>query len=221
LGCFDFILGVDYLRTLGPILWDFEAMTLSFSREDCRVLWQGVRSPSVAAPQQQLAALSADAQQPLLDVLLQQHGAIFDEPTGLPLARPYDNRIHLLPGTAPVVVRPYHYPQLQKDELERQCAAMLAQGIIRLSTSPFSTPVLLARKGDKSWRFCIDYRSLNAKTSKDKFPIPWWTSCWTSCMVLDSSPSSICVRAITRCGCTPTTSTRLPSTRTMAIMSFW
>jgi hypothetical protein len=79
---------------------------------------------------------------------------------------------HLLPGTELVAVRPYRYPQLQKDELERQCTAMLAQGIIRSNTSPFSTPVLLFQKADRSWRFCIDYRTLNAKTSKDKFPIP-------------------------------------------------
>jgi hypothetical protein len=71
-----------------------------------------------------------------------------------------------------VVVRPYHYPQLQKDELERQCVAMLEQGIIRMSTSPFSAPVLRVKKVDGTWRFCIDYQAPNDKTSKDKFPIP-------------------------------------------------
>jgi len=129
----------------------------------------GLPSPT---DQQQLAVATADPRLPLLDSLLLQHSAIFDEPTGLPPVRPYDHRIHLLPGTAPVAVRPYRYPQLQKDELERQCAAMLEQGIIRPSTSPFSAPVLVVRKTDKTWRFCIDYRALNAKTLKDKFPIP-------------------------------------------------
>ena len=94
------------------------------------------------------------------------------EPKGLPPARRCDHHIHLLPNTAPVAVRPYRYPQLQKDELETQCAAMLQQGIIQPSTSAFSAPVLLVKKPDASWRFCVDYRALNERTVKDKFPIP-------------------------------------------------
>jgi hypothetical protein len=42
----------------------------------------------------------------------------------------------------------YQYPQLLKDEIEKQCD-MLHQGIIRQSTSSFSAPVLFVVKKGK------------------------------------------------------------------------
>ncbi|MCI33663.1 hypothetical protein A2U01_0054880, partial [Trifolium medium] len=64
------------------------------------------------------------------------------------------------------------YPQFQKHEIEQQIQHMLSQGLIQPSSSAFSSPVLLVRKKDGSWRFCVDYRALNAITVKDRFPIP-------------------------------------------------
>ena len=119
---------------------------------------------------------SATHSQPEVQIEIQQFvgefDSIFAEPTSLPPHKQLDHKIHLLPGLALVNVRPYHYPHFQKNEIESQVVGMLHSGIIRPSTSPFSSHVLLVKKKDGTWRFCIDYRALNNITVKDRFPIP-------------------------------------------------
>jgi len=97
---FDIVLGVHWLRTLGPIIWNFDAISMLFWRDGRTVSWTviGGRSPPVLA-----LASGHDVLQTLLDA----YSDIFTEPHGLPPQRQQDHRIHLLPTTAPVAVRPY------------------------------------------------------------------------------------------------------------------
>ena len=48
----------------------------------------------------------------------------------------------------------------------------LTLSLIRPSTNPISSPILLIRKANGMWRLCVDYRALNEVTIKDKYPIP-------------------------------------------------
>lgn len=106
-----------------------------------------------------------------IKVLLQKYSPLFEIPTELPPSRAYNHQIPLILGAQPVFTRPYRYPPGLKDEIERQVADMLAQGLIQPSISSFSSPVLLVKKKDGSYRFCVDFRQLNAITAKSKFPV--------------------------------------------------
>lgn len=50
---------------------------------------------------------------------------VFGEITALPPPRLHDHAINLREGTSPVSLRPYRYPQIQKDEIERMVREML------------------------------------------------------------------------------------------------
>ena len=48
----------------------------------------------------------------------------------------------------------------------------LKKGYIIPSDVPYVSLVLFAKKPGGGWRFCVDYRKLNAITKKDRYPLP-------------------------------------------------
>lgn len=106
-----------------------------------------------------------------LDTLLKAFSRVFQEPTSLPPQRETDHAIVLREGAGQVRVRSYRYAHGQKEEIEHMVKEMLWVGIIQPNTSSYSSPVILVKKKDGSWRFCVDYRELNKITVPYKFPI--------------------------------------------------
>ncbi|CAA7049796.1 unnamed protein product [Microthlaspi erraticum] len=104
--------------------------------------------------------------------ILDEYQSVFEMPNELPPERSRSHAITLQSGTAPVNSRPYRYSFIQKNEIEKLVQEMMAARIIRPSVSPYSSPILLVKKKDGGWRFCVDYRALNKVTIPDRYPIP-------------------------------------------------
>jgi hypothetical protein len=95
-----------------------------------------------------------------------------EELPGLSPERKVVSAIELIPCTAPISNRVYRVSGPELVELKKQIDELLEKGYIRPSTSPWAAPVLFVEKKDGIKMMCIDYRSLNEVTIKNKYPMP-------------------------------------------------
>ena len=82
-----------------------------------------------------------------------------------------------LTDETPIYTKSYKYPYVYKEEVRRQINEMLEKGIIRPSSSPWSSPIWIVPKkldasGTRKFRIVCDLRKINAVTISDKYPIP-------------------------------------------------
>ena len=115
--------------------------------------------------------LSED-QRPLLYNLLDQNADVFScGPGDLGHTDLVRHKINT-GDAAPIRQPPRRLPSLIKEEAHKAVTEMLEQGLIESSTSPWASPIVLVKKKDGNWRFCVDYRKLNDVTKKDSYPLP-------------------------------------------------
>ena len=96
-----------------------------------------------------------------------------DIPPGLPPDRgSMYHCIPLKPGEQPSWRKAYRLSPAEKLEVETKVRDLLEKGWIEPAHSPYGAPLLFVGKKDGGLRMCVDYRALNAKTVKNKYPIP-------------------------------------------------
>ncbi|CAN6322178.1 unnamed protein product [Urochloa humidicola] len=179
LSSYDMILGLDWLEAYSPMKIHWKHKWISIPYNGSSVLLYGILPELPADTVIQVCSIDTLVTDTVqvsmpdsIQELITQFGTLFEVPTELPPPRSCDHTIPLVEGAAPVFSRPYRYAPALKDEIEKQNLEMLKNGVIQPSTSPFSSSVLLVKKKDNTWRFCVDYRFLNAITVKGKYPVP-------------------------------------------------
>ena len=76
-----------------------------------------------------------------------------------------------LTDDTPIRCKPYPLPYAMREELRNEVDTMLEMGVVRPSTSPYASPIVMVKKKDGSNRVCVDFRKLNKITEVDPEPM--------------------------------------------------
>lgn len=153
----DFWLKMEIVPNLNEDIWHFSDVA---------------PTSNVCLVQDKSSLSSEQAQR--LDRLLNEKFKIMGSELGC--TRLVEHVIEVLPETRPIKQRWYPVSPLKQKIIDDHLDQMLKDGVVEPSKSPWSSPVCLVSKKDGSYRFCVDYRQLNAVTKKDAYPIPYISS---------------------------------------------
>ena len=158
------ILGFDFLSSMHAVL-DMKEGVMSFPSGR-------VRFDDTTASGVPLCSVSSDSSSAsALRSLVQEFSDIVRDDDRMGCTSIIEHDIVLV-EEKPFCMRPRPIPYHLRSTVREQLAKMLELGVIEKSTSPWSSPILLVPKSDGSYRFCIDFRKLNAMCVKDPVPMP-------------------------------------------------
>ena len=104
--------------------------------------------------------------------LLEKYSDLFAEDPKKPSKTEITEHRILTGDAEPTYSKPRRIPFAWEKDVNSQIDQMLKNGIIRPSSSPWNSPLILVEKKDGTKRFVCDYRNFNAVTKKDTYPLP-------------------------------------------------
>ena len=106
-----------------------------------------------------------------IDAVVRRNGDVFSA-KGERTGDGHTNALRIPTVGPPINQRAYRMPLTKRKVVEEMIVSMLEDDIIQPSSSAYASPILLIPKKDGEYRFCVDYRQLNAVTEADVYPLP-------------------------------------------------
>jgi hypothetical protein len=114
-----------------------------------------------------------DACQGLVLPVINEFPDVFpDELPGMPLDRDIEFVIELMPDTVRIYKTTYRMATPELAKLKEYIKEMLEKGFIHPNSSSWGAPVIFVLKKNGTQRLCMDYRTINEVTLKNKYPLP-------------------------------------------------
>lgn len=145
--------------------------------EDPNLPFNMLTTSSISLPQLTLAEIRANEKlsqvekERLLETLNRYRGCFARDLSQLGKSSSTKMSIKLT-DDIPITYRPYRLPYSEREKVREIVQDLLDNDVIQESHSPYASPILLVRKKNGETRLCVDYRALNRKTLKDKYPLP-------------------------------------------------
>jgi putative transposase len=106
-----------------------------------------------------------------VDGIVEEYKDIFTSFTEVPWHCHVKNPIDLTPNTPLPNILVYMRSIMENEEIKCQIQELILKGHIRPNSSPCGSPIVLVEKKDRTCRLCIDKKSLNKITVKNRYPI--------------------------------------------------
>lgn len=152
------ILGTDFWKAVG-IVPDLRHNEWHFSSEPVLVnTLEHLKSKTLLTPLEKMR----------LDAVVERNISLMGNNLGC------TNRVEHVISTnsSPIKQRYYRVNPIVQCQIDKELDEMLRLGIVEPSNSPWSSPILLVKKKNGTFRFCVDYRKLNSVTVRDSYPLP-------------------------------------------------